>query len=309
MNSVLCCSALGWEALFKSLAFIFPHNHHFPPFFLFRALAIAWTPSSLAWAAPPPCRRSSATPPPPSTCASPAAPCGPSAGSSPTSGAGSASSAGSWRRRLRCCRSSRSDTTGSWSGRTTWRRGWTTCSTDRSSRRSRTEDRDSRTNYRSVQEGANFLSGEGGGKGTFKGLFFTVSSVSCIEKSVATFEVHFASFLTLAPSLLLPPPSLPAVATDNGWRMEANYSPRLGSSFWVGGRVGWAGVVISVLLPFFFPDLTFALMQSSQGFATKGSLTQPPTVGCKMEAQLEYIHIAYTFLQAWRRFVSSVGDY
>ena len=30
--------------------------------------------------------------------------------------------------------------------------------------------------------------------------------------------------------------------------------------------------------------------------------TQPPTVACKMEAQLEYVHIAFTFLHVWRRF-------
>ncbi len=28
-----------------------------------------------------------------------------------------------------------------------------------------------------------------------------------------------------------------------------------------------------------------------------------------MEAQLEYMHIAYTFLHVWRRFACSVGDY
>ncbi len=36
---------------------------------------------------------------------------------------------------------------------------------------------------------------------------------------------------------------------------------------------------------------------------------QPPTVVSKMEAQLEYVHIAYTFLHIWRRFECSVGDY
>ena len=28
-----------------------------------------------------------------------------------------------------------------------------------------------------------------------------------------------------------------------------------------------------------------------------------------MEARLEYVHIAYTFLNVWRRFACSVGDY
>ncbi len=37
--------------------------------------------------------------------------------------------------------------------------------------------------------------------------------------------------------------------------------------------------------------------------------TQPPKVICRMEAQLEYIHIAYTFLHVWCRFVCSVGAY
>ncbi len=37
--------------------------------------------------------------------------------------------------------------------------------------------------------------------------------------------------------------------------------------------------------------------------------TQPPTVVRKMEAQLQYIHTAYTFLHNWRRFVCSVGAY
>ncbi len=31
--------------------------------------------------------------------------------------------------------------------------------------------------------------------------------------------------------------------------------------------------------------------------------TQPPTVVCKMEAQLEYVHIAYTSLHVWPQFV------
>ena len=40
------------------------------------------------------------------------------------------------------------------------------------------------------------------------------------------------------------------------------------------------------------------------------SLTpQPPTVVCKMEVLLECIHIAYTPLHVWRRFVCSVGAY
>ncbi len=37
--------------------------------------------------------------------------------------------------------------------------------------------------------------------------------------------------------------------------------------------------------------------------------TQPPTVACKMEAQLEYVHNAYTLLHVWHRFVCSVGAY
>ncbi len=36
--------------------------------------------------------------------------------------------------------------------------------------------------------------------------------------------------------------------------------------------------------------------------------TQPPTVACEMEVQLEQIHIACTFLNVfWRRFACSVG--
>ena len=31
--------------------------------------------------------------------------------------------------------------------------------------------------------------------------------------------------------------------------------------------------------------------------------TQPPTVVCKMEDQLEYMHIAYAFLHVWLRFL------
>ncbi len=39
-------------------------------------------------------------------------------------------------------------------------------------------------------------------------------------------------------------------------------------------------------------------------------LTQPPTLVCKVEAQLEYAHaVAYTSLHVWRRFVCSVGAY
>ncbi len=34
---------------------------------------------------------------------------------------------------------------------------------------------------------------------------------------------------------------------------------------------------------------------------------QPPTVGCRMEAQSEHVHIAYTFLHVWHRFVCSVS--
>ncbi len=30
--------------------------------------------------------------------------------------------------------------------------------------------------------------------------------------------------------------------------------------------------------------------------------TPPPTVACKMEAQSEYVHVAYTFLHVWCRF-------
>ncbi len=38
--------------------------------------------------------------------------------------------------------------------------------------------------------------------------------------------------------------------------------------------------------------------------------TQPPTVACKMEAKLEYMHIiAYAFLHVWHRPVCSVGTY
>ena len=39
------------------------------------------------------------------------------------------------------------------------------------------------------------------------------------------------------------------------------------------------------------------------------SATQPPTVVRKMEAQLEYIHIACTFLHVWHRFASSIAAY
>ncbi len=34
---------------------------------------------------------------------------------------------------------------------------------------------------------------------------------------------------------------------------------------------------------------------------------QPPTVACKVEAQLEHMHIAYMFLHVWRQFACSVG--
>ncbi len=37
--------------------------------------------------------------------------------------------------------------------------------------------------------------------------------------------------------------------------------------------------------------------------------SQPPRVVCKMEAQLEYVHVAHTFLHVLRRFVCSVGAY
>ena len=38
--------------------------------------------------------------------------------------------------------------------------------------------------------------------------------------------------------------------------------------------------------------------------------SQPPTVVCKVEeAQLEYVHIAYTFLHVWRQFACLVGVY
>ena len=36
---------------------------------------------------------------------------------------------------------------------------------------------------------------------------------------------------------------------------------------------------------------------------------QPATVACKMEAQLEYVHIAYMLLHVWHWFVCSVGAY
>ncbi len=36
---------------------------------------------------------------------------------------------------------------------------------------------------------------------------------------------------------------------------------------------------------------------------------QPPTVVCKIEAPLEYVHIAYMFLHVWHQFVRSVGAY
>ncbi len=42
-------------------------------------------------------------------------------------------------------------------------------------------------------------------------------------------------------------------------------------------------------------------------FPKQSNLTQPPMVACKIEAQLEYAHIAYTFLHNWRRFACSVG--
>ncbi len=34
---------------------------------------------------------------------------------------------------------------------------------------------------------------------------------------------------------------------------------------------------------------------------------QPPTMACKMEAQLEHVHVAYTFLHRWHRFACSVA--
>ncbi len=40
-------------------------------------------------------------------------------------------------------------------------------------------------------------------------------------------------------------------------------------------------------------------------------VSQPPTVVCKMEAQLEHVHTAYTgfFFHVWRQFVCSVSAY
>ncbi len=71
--------------------------------------------------------------------------------------------------------------------------------------------------------------------------------------------------------------------------------------FWRGG----GGEIFPVLVVLGFrPILGFFCPSST----TTTTTTQPPTVACKLEAQLKYVlHVEYTFLHVWRRFVCSVS--
>ena len=51
------------------------------------------------------------------------------------------------------------------------------------------------------------------------------------------------------------------------------------------------------------------LALSWAGAISPFSPPRPATVACKMEAQLEYVQVAYMFLHVWCRFACSVGAY
>ena len=69
-------------------------------------------------------------------------------------------------------------------------------------------------------------------------------------------------------------------------------------------------ITLNYIIKVFLISLLQWIMYNLQRIKGNGCAhSQPATAVCKMEAQLEHMHIVYKFLHFWHRFVCSVGAY